>query len=53
MLGCIPGAAYTIKVHTQVQEVLPRGWFGSKLIVANYTKQVFFPFGFSRQGFSA
>ena len=33
MLGSIPGAAYTIKAYTQVQEVLLGGWFGSKLIV--------------------
>ena len=38
MLGSIPGAAYTIKAYTQVQEVLLGGWFGSKLIVANYRK---------------
>ena len=43
MLGSIPRVAYKkgkiIKAHTQVQEVLLGGWFGSKLIVANYTKQ--------------
>jgi hypothetical protein len=42
MLGSIPGAAYKSKNHklrTQVQEVLLGGWFGSKLIVANCTKQ--------------
>ena len=38
-LGSIPGAAYAIKAHAQVQEVLLGGWFRSKLIVANYTKQ--------------
>lgn len=32
--------AKTIKAHTQMQEVLLGGWFGSKLIVANYTKQL-------------
>jgi hypothetical protein len=31
--------AKTIKAHTQVQEVLLGGWFGSKLIVATYTEQ--------------
>ena len=41
MLGSIPGAAYTIKAHTQVQEVLLGGWFRAKLIVSNYTKQFF------------
>ena len=41
MLGSIPGAAYTIKAYTQVQEVLLGGWFRSKLIVGNYTKQVY------------
>ena len=42
MLGSIPGAAYKGKNHksyTWLQEVLPGGWFRSKLIVANYTKQ--------------
>jgi hypothetical protein len=29
----------TIEIHTQVQEVLLGGWFGSKFMVANYTKQ--------------
>ena len=41
MLGSIPGAAYTIKAYTQVQEVLLGGWFRSKLIVGNYTKQFY------------
>jgi hypothetical protein len=41
MLGSIPGAAYIIKAHMQVQEVLLGGWFRSKLIVGNYTKQVY------------
>ena len=44
ILGFIPGAAYEgniIKAHTQVQEVLLSGWCGSKLIVANHTKQVY------------
>jgi hypothetical protein len=35
--GSIPGAAYTIKAYTQVQEVLLGGWFRSKLISGNYT----------------
>ena len=39
--GSIPGAAYTIKAYTQVQEVLLGGWFRSKLIVGNYTKQFY------------
>jgi hypothetical protein len=43
MLEFIPGAAYkkqkTIKAHTQVQELLPGGWFMSKLTVAHYTMQ--------------
>ena len=39
MLGCIPGAAYTIKACTQVEEVLPGGCFRSKLIGANSTNQ--------------
>lgn len=38
MLMSIPGAAYTMKAYTQVQEVLVGGWFMSKLIVCNYTK---------------
>ena len=33
--------ANTIKVYTQVQEVLLGGWFRSKLIVGNYTKQFY------------
>jgi hypothetical protein len=33
--------ANTTKVYTQMQEVLPGGWFGSKLIKANYTKQFY------------
>ena len=41
MLGSIPGAAYTIKAYTQVQEVLLGGWFRSKLIVVNYKKQFY------------
>ena len=41
MLGSIPGAAYTIKAYTQVQEVLLGDWFQSKLIVGNYTKQFY------------
>jgi hypothetical protein len=41
MLESISGAAYTIKAHTQVQEVLLGGWFRSKLIVGNYTKQFY------------
>ena len=42
MLGSIPGAAYkgkSIKVQTQVQEVVMGDWVRSKLIVGNYTKQ--------------
>ena len=35
MLESIPGTAYTIKVYTQVQEVVWGIWFGSKLIVAS------------------
>lgn len=35
MLMSIPGAAYTMKAYTQVQEVLVGGWFMSKLIVCN------------------
>ena len=31
----------TIEIHTQVQEVLLGGWFRSKLIVGNYTKQFY------------
>jgi hypothetical protein len=31
----------SIKAHTHVQEVLLGGWFTSKLIVANYTKQFY------------
>lgn len=30
-----------IEVYTQVQQVLLGGWFGSKLVVANYTKQFY------------
>jgi hypothetical protein len=41
MLGSIPGAAYTIKVSIQVQEVLLGSWFGSKLIVGNYITQFY------------
>ena len=39
MLGSISGAAYMIKAFTQVEEVLLYGWFRSKIIVGNYTKQ--------------
>lgn len=39
MLGSFWGP--TTKVHTQVQEVLSGSWFGSKLIVANHTKQFY------------
>jgi hypothetical protein len=42
MLGNIPGAAYTIKAYNtgaDMQCCLLGGWFGSKLIVGNYTKQ--------------
>jgi hypothetical protein len=41
MLGSIPGAADTMKAYTQVQEVLLGGWFRSKLIVGNDTKQFY------------
>jgi hypothetical protein len=44
MLGSIPGAVYkgnTIKAYTQVQEVLPDGWFRSKFIVGYYTKEFY------------
>lgn len=49
MLGSIPGTAYKGKCHKNsyvVQEVLLGGWFGSKLIVTNYTNdfyRVWFP----------
>lgn len=33
--------AHTIKAYTHLQEVLLDGWFGSKLIVGNYTKQFY------------
>lgn len=35
-IGSIPGAAYTTKTYTQVQEVLLDGWFRSKIIVGKY-----------------
>jgi hypothetical protein len=41
IFGSIPGPAYTIKAYTQVQEGLLGGWFGSKFIVGNYTKQLY------------
>jgi hypothetical protein len=41
MSGSNPGAACTITTNTQVQEVLLSGWFGSELIVGNYTKQLY------------
>jgi hypothetical protein len=41
MLGSNPGAAYTIKAYTLMQGVLLGVWFGSKLIVGNYTKQFY------------
>jgi len=31
----------TTEAYTQVQEVLPGGWFGSKSIVGNYIKQFY------------
>ena len=36
-----PIKANTIKANTQVQEVLLGGWFRSKLIMGNCTKQFY------------
>jgi hypothetical protein len=44
MLGPSQGhliKANTIKAYTQRQAVLLGGWFRSKLIVGNYTKQIY------------
>ena len=41
MLGSIQGVAYAIKTYIYMQEVLLGGWFRSKLIVGNYTKQFY------------
>ena len=41
MSESISGATFTIKAYTPVQKVLLGGWFRSKLIVGNYTKQFY------------
>jgi hypothetical protein len=45
MLGVHPSGQFimanAIKAYTHLQGVLLGGWFGSRLIVGNYTKQFY------------